>query len=99
MNEIVEYIQDKVTDITKQTAKETDRLILEYMQKRNLTIDDLKGNVAMQREESNDPWEQGVTVKTTYWYKGDLMITVTQKIDVTKPLETKAEMIIEKGDW
>ena len=98
MNEIGEYIQDKLADITKQTVKEADLLILGYMQKRNLTIEDLQGNVVMQQEQQ-DPWEVGVSLKRTYWYKGELILSVKQKWDVRQPLCTRGEMVIEKGDW
>ena len=98
MKEIGEYIQDKVADITKQTVKEADRLILEYMAKRNLTLADLQDNVVMQQEQQ-DPWDAGVTLKRTYWYKGELIFCIKQRYDITQPLIARAEMVIEKGDW
>lgn len=98
MHDVGEYIQNKVSGVCKTTVKEVDRILFEFMNKKGLTIADLQGNVVIQREE-NDPWETGVNIKTSYWYKGELMIKVTQKYDITKPFVARAEMIIEKGDW
>ena len=98
MNEVGEYIQDKIADVCKQSVKEADKVILEYMAKRNLTFADLQGNVVMQQEQ-DDPWDVGVTLKRTYWYKGELMLSIKQKYDITQPLIARAEMVIEKGDW
>ena len=98
MKEIGEYIQSKIADVCKQSVKEADRVILEYMAKRNLTLADLQDNVVMQQEQQ-DPWEVGVTLKRTYWYKGELMFSIKQKYDIRQPLIARAEMVIEKGDW
>lgn len=98
MYELGENIQDKVADVVKQTMKEADLLILEYMQKRNLTIEDLQGNVAVQQEQQ-DSWEVGVSLTRTYWYKGELILSVKQKFDVRQPLCARGEMVIKKGDW
>lgn len=98
MNEIGKYIQSKIADVCKQSVKEADRVILEYMAKRNLTLADLQDNVVMQQEQ-NDPWDVGVTLKRTYWYKGELIFLIKQRYDITQPLITRAEMVIEKGDW
>ena len=97
MNEIGEYIHDKVANVCKQSVKEADRLILEYMAKRNLTLADLQGNVVM-RQEQDDPWEV-VSLKRTYWYKGELIFCIKQRYDITQPFIARAEMVIEKGDW
>lgn len=98
MYELGEYIHNKIADVCKQNVKEADRVILEYMAKRNLTIEDLQGNVVMQQEQQ-DPWEEGVSLKRTYWYKGELIFCIKQRYDITQPLIAKTEMIIEKGDW
>lgn len=98
MNEIGEYIQSKITDVCKQNAKEADRVILEYMAKRNLTLEDLQDNVVMQQEQ-DDPLDVYVTLKRTYWYKGELILKAKQKIDITQPLVIRCVMSIEKGDW
>lgn len=98
MNEIGEYIQNKIGDVCKQSVKEADRVILEYMAKRNLTLADLQDNVVMQQEQQ-DPWDVGVTLKRTYWYKGELMFSIKQRYDITQPLIARAEMVIERGDW
>lgn len=98
MKEIGEYIQSKIADVCKQSVKEADRVILEYMAKRNLTLADLQDNVVMQQEQQ-DPWDVGVTLKRTYWYKGELMFCIKQRYDITQPLIARAEMVIDKGDW
>lgn len=98
MNEVGEYIHDKIASVCKQSVKEADRVILEYMAKRNLTLADLQDNVVMQQEQ-DDPWNVGVTLKRTYWYKGELIFCITQKYDIRQPLIARAEMVIEKGGW
>lgn len=97
MDELVKYIQDKIANITKQSVKETDRLILEYMKKKNLTVDDLQGNVAVQNIPYGIEGEGFPIVR--YWYKGELILSMKQRIYQTSALEVKAEMVIEKGDW
>ena len=98
MNEVGEYIQSKIAYVCKQSVKEADRVILEYMAKRKLTLADLQDNVVM-KQEQDDPWDVGVTLKRTYWYKGELMFSIKQRYDITQPLIARAEMVIEKGDW
>lgn len=98
MYEIGEYINKKISNVCKQSVKEADRLILEYMQKRNLTLEDLQGNVFMQQEQ-NDAWDESVTLKRTYWYKGELIFCIKQRYNITQLLIAKAEMVIEKGNW
>lgn len=96
MNEIGEYVQEKISDVCRQYVKETDRLILEYMEKKGLTFDDLNGNIVVKRQ--NIPWEPDV-INTKYWYKDELIFSVDQKYDIKQPLIVKGEAIIEKGDW
>lgn len=91
-------IQKEVSNVLHNQTKEADKIILEFMKKKGLTVDDLKGNVVMQQEPS-DPWDTFVTNKRTYWYKGELILSVKQKFDITQPMITRAEMIIEKGEW
>lgn len=98
MYEVGEYIQSKIADVCKQNVKEADRVILEYMAKRNLTLADLQDNVVMQQEQA-DSWDVGVTLKITYWYKGELIFCIKQRYDITQPLIARAEMVIKKGDW
>ncbi len=98
MYEVGESIQSKIADVCKQSVKEADRVILEYMAKRNLTLADLQDNVVMQQEQ-DDPWDVGVTLKRTYWYKGELIFCIKQKYDIRQPLIARVEMVIEKGDW
>lgn len=97
MYEVGKYIQDRIADIIKQSVKETDRLILEYMKKKSLTVDDLQGNVAVQ----NLPYGvegEGLPI-VRYWYKGELILSMKQRICQKSPLEIKAGIVIEKGNW
>ncbi len=97
MYEVGEYIHDKLSKTCQNGASEADRLLLEYMKKKGLTIEDLEGNVAVQnhffRVEEND------CAVLRYWYKGELILSMKQRIYQVSPLEIKAEMVIEKGDW
>ena len=97
MDEVGKYIHDKVADAYKQSVKEADRLLLEYMKKKGLTIADLEGNVAVQ----NLPFgiEGDDCASLRYWYKGELILSMKQRIYQVSPLEVKAEMVIDKGDW
>ena len=76
---------------------EADRIILEYMNKKGLTLEDLQGNVVMQ----NIPSETGeLNASTlTYWYKGELILSASQKIDLKSPFIARSELIIKKGNW
>lgn len=78
--------------------KEADRIILEYMNKKGLTLEDLQGNVLMQQE-PNDAGDVLGTLKRSYWYKGELIFSIKQRVDITQPLIARAEIIIEKGNW
>ena len=84
-------IQKEISNVLHSQTKEADRIILEFMQKKGLTLDDLQGNVVMQQE-PNDPWDTLVTNKITYWYKGELILSVKQKFDITQPMIVRAEM-------
>ena len=93
MNEL----QEKLSKVSQNTVKLADKILLEYMQKKGLTIEDLQGNVVMQ----NYPYGMNGddTATLTYWYEGELILKVKQKIDITQPLVTGCVMSIEKGDW
>lgn len=89
-------IHEQLAEIARKSVKEGDRLLLEYMKKRNLTFADLEGNVAMQ----NTPVGRELNYnKLTYWYKGELIFSITQRFDLTQPFIVRAEARIEKGDW
>ena len=89
-------IHEQLAEIARKSVKEGDRLLLEYMKKRNLTFADLEGNVAMQ----NTPVGRELNYnKLTYWYKGELIFSITQRFDLTCPFIVRAEARIEKGDW
>lgn len=90
-------IQTKVAEACKKSTKEADKLLLEYMQKRNLTIEDLQGNVLM--EQFPFDYDGKNNSKTEYSYKGELIMTVEQKFDMASPLVARCELVIKKGNW
>lgn len=98
MCEIDNYIHDKIAAIYKAGMSEVDKVLLEYMEKKGLTIDDLQGNVVM-REEGNTGLYEPNEHRITYWYRGDLIFSITNKFDMTQPLATTVTVIVEKGNW
>lgn len=97
MNEVGEYIHDKLSKACQNCGSEADRLLLEYMKKKDLSIADLEGNVAVQNLPFGVEENDGAVLR--YWYKGELILSMKQRIYQASPLEVKAEMVIEKGDW
>ena len=91
------YIHDKIAAVYKEGMSEVDKIILEYMKKKGLTIDDLQGNVVKQ-EEGNTGLYKLSEHRITYWYQGDLIFTITNKLDMTQPLTVTATVNVEKGD-
>ena len=47
-------IENALREISHNTTKEADRIIIEYMRKRELTLNDLQGNVVMQNVPPQD---------------------------------------------
>ena len=90
-------IQKEISNVLHSQTKKVDRIILEFMQKKGLTLDDLQGNVVMQNVPCTDL--EINTTQLNYWYKGELILSVKQKFDITQPLIARCEMIIEKGEW
>lgn len=97
MDEVGEYIHDKLSKACQNCASEADRLLLEYMKKKGLTIADLEGNVTVQNLPFGIEENDGAVLR--YWYKGELILSMKQRIYQKSPFEVKAEMVIEKGDW
>ncbi len=97
MYEVGEYIHDKLSKAYQNSASEANRLLLEYMKKKGLTIADLEGNVAVQYHPFGVEKDDCAVLR--YWYKGELILSMKQRIYQVSPLEIKAEMVIEKGDW
>lgn len=90
-------IQSKVAEACKTSTKEADRLLLEYMQKRNLTIEDLQEHIMMKEERDfNDMPELKIT---SYWYKCELILSVIQRFDFESPFVARCELHIKKGNW
>ena len=90
-------IQTKIAEACKNITKEADRLLLEYMQKRNLTIEDLQGHIMMKEERDfNDMPEIKIT---SYWYKSGLILSVIHKFDFESPFVARCDLQIKKGDW
>ena len=93
MNEL----QNALSEASKNSVKYADKLLLEYMAKKGLTIEDLQGNIVMQHypmgtKDEDCDW-------LVYWYKNELILKVKQKFDLTQPLIARCEMVIEKGNW
>ena len=89
-------IENALREISQNTTKEADRIIIEYMRKRGLTLDDLQGNVIMQ----NVP-PHGLEINTTqlnYWYKDELILSVKTEFNY-KELAVTCNYTIKKGDW
>ena len=89
-------IHEQLAEIARKSVKEGDRLLLEYMKKRNLTFADLEGNVAIQNTPVGREFNYN---KLTYWYKAELIFSITQRFDLTQPFIVRAEARIEKGNW
>ena len=89
-------IENALKEISQNTTKEADRIIIEYMRKRGLTLNDLQGNVVMQ----NVPL-QDLEINTTqlnYWYKDELILSVKTEFNY-KELAVTCNYTIKKGDW
>ena len=76
-------IQTKVTEACKTNAKEVDKLLLEYMQKRNLTIEDLQDNFLI--EQFPFDYDGKNNSKIEYNYKGELIMTIEKKFYMESP--------------
>ena len=88
-------IRDAVSLLAEQTVSQTDKLLLEYMKKRNITLEELNGNLVMQRV----PCNEILATKVSYWYKGELIFSLTSKTWLTSQFASKEEFIVEKGNW
>lgn len=95
MYEIDNYIHDKIAAVYKSGMSEVDKILLEYMEKKGLTIDDLQGNVEKREEEIYEPYKHRIA----YWYQGDFIFSITDKFDATQPLAITVTVIVKKGDW
>lgn len=95
------YEEKKVYEVMEKQLnkqqKEADRIILEYMNKKGLTLEDLQGNVVMKNIPSVTGEPNASTL--TYWYKGELILSASQKIDLKSPFLARVELIIKKGNW
>ena len=90
-------IQKEMSNVLHSQTKEADRIILEFMQKKGLTLDDLQGNVVMQNVPCTDL--EINTTQLNYWYKGELILSAKQKFDITQPTIARCELTITKGEW
>lgn len=88
-------IREAVSLLAEQTVSQTDKLLLEYMKKRNITLDELNGNLVMQRV----PCDEILATKVSYWYKGELIFSLISKSWITSQFASKEEFIVEKGSW
>lgn len=86
-----------MNELQKSNLKEVDRLLLEYMKKRNLSFEDLQEHMMMREERDfNDIPELKVT---SYWYKCELILSVIQTFDFKSPFIARSKLKIKKGDW
>lgn len=83
--------------LQKSNLKEVDRLLLEYMKKRNLSFEDLQDYIIMRVEQDFNIMSN--IMITSYWYKFELILSVIQTFDFESPFIAKSELNIKKGDW
>ena len=88
-------IREAVSLLAEQTVLQTDKLLLEYMKKHNITLKELNENLVMQRV----PCNEILATKVSYWYKGELIFSLTSKTWLTSQFASKEEFIVEKGNW
>ena len=88
-------IREAVSLLAEQTVSQTDKLLLEYMKKRNITLEELNGNLVMQRV----PCDEILATKVSYCYKSELIFSLTSKSLITSQFVSKEEFFIEKGNW
>ena len=88
-------IKEAVSLLAEQTISQTDKLLLEYMKKRNITLEELNGNLVMQRV----PCDEILATKVSYYYKSELIFSLTSKSFITSQFASKEEFFIEKGNW
>jgi hypothetical protein len=89
-------IENALKEISQNTTKEADRIIIEYMRKRGLTLNDLQGNVVMQNVPPRDL--EINTIQLNYWYKDELILSVKTELNY-KELAVTCNYTIKKGDW
>ena len=88
-------IREAVSLLAEQTVSQTDKLLLEYMEKRNITLEELNGNLVMQRV----PCDEICASKVSYCYKGELIFSLTSKSIISSQFASKEEFTIKKGNW
>ena len=88
-------IREAVSLLAEQTVSQTEKLLLEYMKKRNITLEELNGNLVMQRV----PCDEICATKVNYCYKGELIFSLTSKSILSSQFASKEEFFIEKGNW
>lgn len=88
-------IREAVSLLATQTVSQTDKLLLEYMKKRNITLDELNKNLVMQKV----PCNEILATKVSYCYKGELIFSLISKTYLASQFASKEEFIIQKGNW
>ena len=81
----------------KSNLKEVDRLLLEYMKKRNISFEDLQEHIMMKEEQDFSIMSNIMII--SYWYKFELILSVIQTFDFKSPFIVRSELNIKKGDW
>ena len=87
-------LHERLFGFAKHSVEEADKLVLEYIKQKGLTLADFQGNMAVQ----NIPVDPNGN-KLTCWYKGELIFSIMQRFDSIQPFTIEAEIRVEKGDW
>ena len=90
-------IADSLANICENIVKEVDKIVIEFMQKKGISYDDLKENVIIQEEPQKDL--ENDTKTCSYWYGKELILSIKQKFDIKDPACGRCDMFITRGNW
>ena len=82
-------IVDSIAEVCKGVVEEIDKIVIEYMNKKGISYNDIKEKVEIQEEPD----------KKSYLYEKELILSIEQKLDITNPACGKCEMFITRGNW
>ncbi len=82
-------IVDSIAEVCKGVVEEIDKIVIEYMNKKGISYNDIKEKVEIQEEPD----------KKSYLYEKELILSIEQKLDITNPGCGKCEMFIIRGNW
>ena len=97
MNEVTNKIQDAVITLNENVLKIEESLLLEYMEKKNLTLEDMKEHCVIARYPYGLNGDE--TLRFQILYNDEVIATIRQEIDTPTPLLVKGELKITKGEW